>query len=82
MAEDDTELLRQNISDALETDDQAGVAKLLTDSSVVEIANLLDSLPAQQREAIWPQINPAELGSVLLETGDELRDARLNDLEA
>ncbi|MFT5398051.1 MAG: magnesium transporter [Gammaproteobacteria bacterium] len=82
MADDDTELLRQNISEALDSDDQVGLAKLLTDSSVVEIANLLDSLPAQQREAIWPQINPAELGSVLLETGDELRDARLNDLEA
>ena len=43
---------------------------------------LLDSLPAQQRDSIWPLIEPADLGAVLLETQDEISDARLKLLDA
>jgi len=82
MVEDDIEQLRQNISVALDTDDQVEVSKILSGVSIAEIANLLDSCPSQQRDLIWPLIEPAELGAVLLETNDKVRDARLNELES
>jgi len=82
MVEDDIEQLRQDISVALDSDDPVEVSKILSAVSIAEIASLLDSCPSQQRESIWPLIEPGELGAVLLEANDEVRDARLKELDA
>lgn len=82
MVEDEIEQLRQDISVALDSDDPVEVSKILSAVSISEIANLLDSCPSPQRDLIWPLIEPAELGAVLLETNEEVRDARLNELES
>ncbi len=82
MVEDDIEQLRQDVSVALETDDSVEISKILSGVNVAETALLLDSLPSQQRDSIWVLIEPGELGAVLLETRDEVSDARLKQLEA
>ncbi len=82
MIEDDIEQLRQDVSQALEGDDIATVSSLLDAVDSTQISILLDSLPPQQRDLIWPRIDPQLLGEVLLETGDEVRDAKLRDLNA
>ena len=81
MVEDDIEQLRQDISLALDAEDQAELSKLLAGIGVAETARLLDSLPSQQRDSIWPLLAPEELGAVLLETQDDVSDARLKQLE-
>ncbi len=81
MAEEETEQLRQDISLALDQADTTEINKILSELSAAEIAMLLDSLPSQQRETLWPLIEPGELGSVLLETQDDVSDARLKHLE-
>ena len=81
MVEEDIEQLRQDISVALEADDSVEISKILSGVSVAETALLLDSLPPQQRDAIWPLIEPADMGEVLLETQDEVSDAKLMQLE-
>ena len=81
MVEVDIELLRQEISVALETDDTVEISKLLSGISIAETAMLLDSLPVQQRDVIWPLIEPADLGAILLEIQDEVSDARLRELD-
>jgi len=81
MIEDDIEKLRQELSLALDADDNVEIAKILSGVSEAEIALLLDSLPSQQRDAIWPLIEPADLGAVLLETQDDVSDARLKQME-
>jgi len=81
MIEEDIEQLRQEVSVALETDDNVEILKLLSSVNVAEIAILLDSLPAQQRDSIWPLIEPNELGAVLLETQDDISDAKLKELD-
>lgn len=81
MIEEDFEHLRQEVSDALELDDSVEISKLLSGISQAETAMLLDSLPSQQRDALWPLIQPDELGAVLLETQDEVSDAKLKELE-
>ena len=82
MIEDDIEQLRQDLSVALDADDSIEISRILGTISVAETAMLLDSLPAQQRDSIWPLIEPAALGAVLLETQDEISDARLKLLDA
>jgi magnesium transporter len=81
MVEDDIELLRQDIAVALEADDALEIAKILNGINIAETAMLLDSMPAQQRDAIWPLIKPADLGAILLEIQDGISDARLKALE-
>ena len=81
MVEDDIEQLRQDISVALDADDSVEISKILSAISVAEIALLLDSLPSQQRDSIWPLIEPADMGEVLLETQDDISDAKLKQLE-
>jgi len=66
MVEDDIELLRQQVSVALEADDTLEVSKILQKVSVAETAILLNSMPTQQRDFIWPLIEPARLGADLI----------------
>jgi magnesium transporter len=82
MIEDDIEQLRLDVALALAADDSDGISKVLEDTNIAHIANLLDSLPSQQRDLVWPQIDPAQLGAVLLETGDEVRDKKLNEFSS
>ncbi|MGD2171880.1 MAG: magnesium transporter [Gammaproteobacteria bacterium] len=81
MVEDDIEQLRQDISLALDAEDEAELSRLLAGIGVAETARLLDSLPSQQRDSIWPLLAPEELGAVLLETQDDVSDARLKQLD-
>jgi magnesium transporter len=81
MVEEDIEHLRQDISTALDAEDEAEISKLLSTISIAETASLLDSLPPQQRDSIWPLLAPEELGAILLETQDDVSDARLKQLE-
>ena len=82
MVEDDIETLRQDVSEAREAEDSIEISKILSLISVAETEMLLDSLPAQQRDSLWPLIEPEELGAVLLETQDDISDARLKLLDA
>jgi len=82
MVEDEIEHLRREVSVALEAGDTLEASKILHGVSVAESAMLLDSMPAQQRDFIWPLIEPARLGAILLEIQDDISDARLKALEA
>lgn len=81
MVEEDIEQLRQEISLALDAEDNTELSRLLAGVGIAETARLLDSLPSQQRDAIWPLLAPEELGAVLLETQDDVSNARLRQLE-
>jgi magnesium transporter len=82
MIEDSIEQLRQNISLALEDGSDSAIIHVIDGIGIAELAHLLESLPSQQRDLIWPEIDPVLLGGVLLETGDEVRDTKLKELEA
>jgi magnesium transporter len=80
MIEDNIERLRQDVSAALEADNNEAIVEILGDINAAEISSLLDSLPTQARDLLWPLIDPYLLGTVLLETGDEVRDNILREL--
>lgn len=81
MSEQITEQIRQEISFALEQSDTPAIASILDKINVAQIADILDSSPAAQRELIWPQVYQHNLGPVLLETSDEVREQKLNSFE-
>ena len=76
MIEDDIEQLRQDVSMALDAADSDAISKILNGINVTQISNLLDSLPSQQRDLIWPQIDPA--GSALFYSKPETKYAITN----
>lgn len=76
-----TEKIRQAIANALEHSDASAIAEIFETINIAQIADILDSTPASQRELIWPQIYPKNLGAVLLETSDEVREQKLNSYE-
>ena len=80
MIEDNIERLRQEVSAALESDSDEAISEILQTINIAETSSLLDSLPSQQRDLLWPKIEPFYLGAVLLETGDEVRDNILKEL--
>ena len=82
MSEQITEQLRQDISIALNQSDTEALSDILDKVNAAQIADILDSTPPAQRNLIWPQIYPENLGPVLLETGDEVREQQLNELAA
>jgi magnesium transporter len=82
MIEDNIEQLRQNIWLALEDNSESAIKSVIDGIGIAELANLLESLPSQQRDLVWPQIDPTLLGGVLLETGDEVRNNKLKELDA
>jgi magnesium transporter len=77
MTEDDIEQLRQDVAVALENGDRLEIERILRAVSIAETATLLGSMPAQQRDALWPLIEPSHLGAILLELQDDVSDARL-----
>ena len=77
MIEDDIEQLRHDVAIALENGDRLEIERILRGVSIAETAMLLDSMPAQQRDALWPLIDPSQLGAILLELQDDVSDARL-----
>jgi magnesium transporter len=82
MSEVITEQLRQDVATALEASDTQAIAEILDEISVAQIADLLESIPSSQRELIWPLVFPMNLGLVLLETGEEVRQQKLKELES
>ncbi len=82
MTELETEQLRQDISTSLEQSDNEAIASTLDEISNAQVADILESTPSAQRDQIWPLIPTPDLGQVLLETGDELREKYLQQLES
>ncbi len=81
MSEQITEQLRQEISSALERSDTQAISDILEQINVAQIADILDSTPPAQRDLIWPLVYQKNLGPVLLETSEEVRQQKLNSFE-
>ncbi|MBL4762981.1 MAG: magnesium transporter [Gammaproteobacteria bacterium] len=80
--QDKTEISRLLFSAAIETQDSQQIAQLLSAMHSAEIADLLESLPHHQRDAIG-QVIPKDIEArVLLELGDEARDHFISDKSA
>ena len=73
--------LIESISESLRDEQPERIAELLSEMHPAEIAHVLESLPANQREKIWPYIPEDADGEILLHLNDEARAARINKME-
>lgn len=54
-------------------DDHGQIKSILADMHPADIAHWLETLPAEQRDFIWPVLSPEVSGEVLLHLNEELR---------
>ena len=67
LAEQQNETLLERITDALSANDLTLLGTLLDGIHPADIADLLESLPPEQRDSILERIDADELGEVLQE---------------
>jgi len=82
MSETITEQLRQEIVTALDNFDNDQIARILDAINIAQHADLLDSIPHHQRQLIWPHVLHQNIGPVLLEANDEVRDNKLEEFSS
>lgn len=80
MSEPHNEKIRLDINEAIAGSNNDEIETLLANLSAAQIADIIESLPSQSRELIWPNIHFKETGNVLLEIGQEARISHLSTL--
>ena len=73
--------LLETISASLRDDQPEKIVELLSEMHPAEIAHLLESLPVNQREKVWPYVPVDTDGEILLHLNDEARAALINKME-
>jgi magnesium transporter len=71
-----------NLQLALQQDNIVQVRQVLHELHPAEIALLLESLPQEQRNIVWDQVDPAFDGDILLYVNDNLRAKLIRDMES
>lgn len=71
----------QYLAAALQSGALLQARKMLNGLHPAEIANLLESLPLEQRELIWELIDPEQDGDVLLHVNDAVRTDLIRQME-
>ena len=66
---------------ALEVNDFARANQILTDLHPADIAQVLEGLPPEQREAVWKGTDVGKMGEVLLELPESIRTELLGVLD-
>jgi magnesium transporter len=69
------------LSQALESGRLASVRRMLNTLSPGEIANVLESLPPDQRLVAWGLVDPEDDGEVLVHVAEEVREGLLADMD-
>ena len=73
MSDDRREKRLELLRESLESGTLRRVARMVNALHPAEIANLLESLPPGEREAVWELVDPDLDGDVLLELNEEVR---------
>lgn len=69
------------LSDALDSGRLGPVRRLVNTLSPAEIANLLESLPAQKRAVVWGLVDPEDDGEVLVHVGEDVRESLIAEMD-
>ena len=78
---DSHNVLIETIGTSLRDNQPEKVVELLSEMHPAEIAHLLESLPANQREIVWSNIPEDTDGEILLHLNDEARAALIDKME-
>jgi magnesium transporter len=70
-----------SLYEALDSGTLVQARRMLNDLHPAEIADLLESLPLDQREIVWEMVDPEQKGDVLLHVHDEARARLIEQME-
>ncbi|MDH5785842.1 MAG: magnesium transporter [Chromatiales bacterium] len=70
------------LHEALSKPDLIAIREILQDLHPAEIALLLESLPTDQRNLLWEQVDPSVDGDILLHVNDNLRATLIDEMES
>lgn len=73
--------IQESLLEAFDAQDFAQVRSLLAELHPSEVADLLESQPPRNREAIWELVDPETEGDVLSEIQDEVRIGLLEQMQ-
>ncbi|MDH5659892.1 MAG: magnesium transporter [Gammaproteobacteria bacterium] len=79
--QDTDSTLLEAISASLREDQPEKIIELLSDMHPAEIAHLLESLPGNEREKVWPYVPEDTGGEILLHLNDDARAAFINKMD-
>ncbi|MEN8170247.1 MAG: magnesium transporter [Pseudomonadota bacterium] len=72
----------ETLHEALSQQDLKAIREFINEQHPAEIALLLESLPAEQRNIVWEQVDPNFDGDILLHVNDNLRASLIRDMES
>lgn len=72
----------EHLHEALESGAMRQVRQDLSALNAAEIADLLESLPHEQRQIIWKLVSPDDGGDVLVEVNDEVRNSLIKAMDS
>ncbi len=72
----------ETLHEALSQKNLQAIHQVITDLHPAEIALLLESLPTEQRNIVWEQVDPSFDGDILLHVNDTLRTSLIRDMES
>ena len=79
-ARQDSQAISRQIIEHLENEDVQAARQILDGMSASEIAHTLESLPLEERAALWSLVDVDEEGEILVEVVDEVRDGLIKDM--
>lgn len=75
-----TENRLNSLLEAIRKGKNQHIWKMLSDLHPAEIAHILESLPATERQLVWKMVNPDDEGEILLHVNDEVRAGLIKDM--
>ena len=79
--EHQTENRLDSFLEALKKGKNQHIWTMLSDLHPAEIAHILESLPATERQLVWKMVNPDDEGEILLHVNDEVRAGLIKDMD-
>lgn len=79
-ARQDSHAVSRQLLEHLENEELQAARQVIEGLSASEIAHLLESLPLEERAALWKLVDVDEEGEILVEVVDEVRDGLIKDM--
>ncbi len=73
--------LREAVLELLETGTASEFREMILEMHPADIANVLQSLPSEQRAAIWFAVSEPALGEILKEVSGEVRESLIREMD-
>ena len=79
-ARQNTQTISRQLLEHLDNEELQAARQIIENLSPSEIAHLLESMPLEQRAALWEMVDVDDEGEILVEVVDQVRDSLIKDM--